>query len=483
MSVAAEDVPRDDLHGPGKLPLRLKSETADSTAGVNTPLSSNPLAIPDTQTVLLLHATRQPYVLQDGYPVPALQHDREVLVRNRAIGLNPMDWKAPDFNFGIPVLPYISGRELAGEVVDPGQSSRFQSGDKVIVISTDYRDLRKAAYQQYAISLDYNTVRLPPHLSFEEGATLGVAFVVAALSIGVNMGLDFSHVHDGPDLYTLLRSLPPESIPADVREECLGNLEEGDRARPGDWVAVWGASSTSANLILQLARLAGLRTIAIADTAKHGLRLSHHQSLKPDLLVDSHDPARAVDIIRATVRRHPTQGASKGANGNGSGNGGLRFGIDTRGRESAAWLMRALDVTGPDNQDEEEADHDGDDTTEEDNVPPVEVNQPPSPPSTPDRNRNDKPALPTAFPTSTTTQPQKSHLIALTGLPKPPFPPPYQNHNIPNFHTIPIKLFHDLPPLGEALVLWLERLLAHGLIAPADIIDIQQGGLGSVNGL
>ncbi|KAK4141027.1 chaperonin 10-like protein [Dichotomopilus funicola] len=450
MSVAAEHVPRDDLHGPGKLPLRTKSETADSTAGVNTPLSSNPLAIPDTQTVLLLHATRQPYVLQDGYPVPASQHDREVLVRNRAIGLNPMDWKAPDFNFGIPVLPYISGRELAGEVVDPGQSSRFQSGDKVIVISTDYRDLRKAAYQQYAISLDYNTVRLPPHLSFEEGATLGVAFVVAALSIGVNMGLDFSHVHDGPDLYTLLRSLPPESIPADVREECLGNLEEGDRARPGDWVAVWGASSTSANLILQLARLAGLRTMAIADTAKHGLRLSHHPSLKPDLLVDSHDPARAVDIIRAT-------------NGNGNGTGGLRFGIDTRGRDSAAWLMRALDDT----------------------IPHVEVDQPPSPPSTPDRNRNDKPTPPTTLPPSTIPQtktaPKKSHLIGLTGLPNPPFPPPYQNDNTPNFHTIPIKLFHDLPALGEALVLWLERLLAHGLIAPADIIDIQQGGLGSVN--
>lgn len=95
MSVTVDDIPRNDLQGPGELPLRLKSETVHSTPNGNTPLLNNPLAIPDTQAVLLLHAPRQPYELQDGYPIPPLQNDREVLVRNRAIGLNPMDWKAP----------------------------------------------------------------------------------------------------------------------------------------------------------------------------------------------------------------------------------------------------------------------------------------------------------------------------------------------------------------------------------------------------
>jgi hypothetical protein len=51
--------------------------------------------VPKTQTVLLLHAAKQPYVLTDNYPVPLIREDSEVLVRTQVIGLNPIDWKAP----------------------------------------------------------------------------------------------------------------------------------------------------------------------------------------------------------------------------------------------------------------------------------------------------------------------------------------------------------------------------------------------------
>lgn len=50
---------------------------------------------PETQNVLLLHAARQPYQLTENYPVPKLENAHEVLVRAQAIGLNPIDWKAP----------------------------------------------------------------------------------------------------------------------------------------------------------------------------------------------------------------------------------------------------------------------------------------------------------------------------------------------------------------------------------------------------
>lgn len=92
----------------------------------------SPLPTPDTQRVLLLHGARQPYQLTEEYAVPAVQGEHEVLVRTQAIGLNPIDWKAPDFNFAIPELPYISGRELAGEVVrKPNPSSRLKARDRV----------------------------------------------------------------------------------------------------------------------------------------------------------------------------------------------------------------------------------------------------------------------------------------------------------------------------------------------------------------
>ena len=50
---------------------------------------------PTCQTVLLLHKLHQPYKVTEDYPVPKLLRDDEVLIRTRAIGLNPIDWKGP----------------------------------------------------------------------------------------------------------------------------------------------------------------------------------------------------------------------------------------------------------------------------------------------------------------------------------------------------------------------------------------------------
>ncbi|KAK4031325.1 chaperonin 10-like protein [Parachaetomium inaequale] len=417
-----------------------KGRKAPSTSNVNgtgnfprEDEQPEPLAItiPETQTVLLLLAARQPYQLTENYAVPQLEGEREVLVRTQAIGLNPIDWKAPDFNFAIPTLPYISGRELAGEVVlvqKPSQTAtRLKTRDRVLVISTDYRDLRKAAYQEYVVAFDYNTVRLPPSISPEEGSALGVAFVAAALALGVCMGVDFSSVLDGPDLFSLVREVAPELLPDDVRQECLDGILSHERATAGDWLAIWGGSSTSANLIIQLAKLAGLKTIAVVDKAKHGLRLANHKIIRTALLVDSHDPKRAVDIIHGNL------------------NGNLRFGIDTRGRDSATSLLQAL-FSG--------------NLAPSSSVPVAAMTDsspPPSPPATPHNSTL-----------------LSAHLIGLAGLPKQSPPKGAL------FHTVPIKLFHEVPAIGRALVQWLERLLEKGLVSPPEIIDVEQG-LDSVN--
>ena len=55
-----------------------------------------------------------------------------MLVQVQVVGLNPIDWKAPDFGWGLPPLPCISGRDLAGTVVrGPRAASRFSVGDNV----------------------------------------------------------------------------------------------------------------------------------------------------------------------------------------------------------------------------------------------------------------------------------------------------------------------------------------------------------------
>jgi hypothetical protein len=50
--------------------------------------------VPLSQTALLLHAVRQPYVIQD-HDVPVVHNESEVLIKVEVVGLNPIDWKAP----------------------------------------------------------------------------------------------------------------------------------------------------------------------------------------------------------------------------------------------------------------------------------------------------------------------------------------------------------------------------------------------------
>jgi len=69
------------------------------------------------------------------------------------------------------------------------------------------------------------------------------------------------------------------------------------------------------------------RVVTVVCKAKHGLRLSNHAFLKPNLLVDSYDPDSAVDIIRSNTK------------------GQLRFGIDSRGRDTGGHLLRTISTT------------------------------------------------------------------------------------------------------------------------------------------
>jgi len=112
-----------------------------------------------------------------------------------------------------------------------------------MAISTDYRDNRKAAYQQYSVVSDYNACQLPAHLSVNDAAPTGVAFVAAALALGICLGVDFlgtdGRAH-GPDLLRAVRSLSRDALPADIRTECFNGISEDERARTGDWIAIWG---------------------------------------------------------------------------------------------------------------------------------------------------------------------------------------------------------------------------------------------------
>ncbi|KAJ5652990.1 Oxidoreductase zinc-binding dehydrogenase family [Penicillium longicatenatum] len=281
------------------------------------------------QKALLLHQAKQPYTLVTDHPIPSLLGEDEVLIKVAAIGLNPVDWKSPAFNFGIPGLPWVFGRDLAGVVVQtsPSHSSmaRIQKGDLVLVPSTDYRDIRKAAFQEYAVAAHFNAARIPRNTSVFQGASLGVAFVAATLALGVCFGLDFSTLKaaPGPNLQQILHGIDRKGIPEDIAAECFSVADTAQRVRPGDWIAIWGASTTTGYIILQIAKQCGLKVICVADIARHGRQL---RNAGADLLVDRYDTIRAVKIIHGVI------------------GGRLRYALDMVGRETATILQDALDT-------------------------------------------------------------------------------------------------------------------------------------------
>ena len=117
-----------------------------------------------------------------------------------------------------------------------------------MAVSTDYRDSRKAAYQQYSVVSDFNACRIPDNITTAEAAPLGVAFIAAALALGICLGVDFastSSVPFGPDLLHTVRSLSQESLPKDIRAECFHGITEDERPRPGDWIAIWGGKTST----------------------------------------------------------------------------------------------------------------------------------------------------------------------------------------------------------------------------------------------
>lgn len=64
------------------------------------------LPTPAVQRALVV-AQKGVYELRDTHAVPELHNDTEVLIRNRAVGLNPIDWKSVAYNFCLPSFPWV----------------------------------------------------------------------------------------------------------------------------------------------------------------------------------------------------------------------------------------------------------------------------------------------------------------------------------------------------------------------------------------
>ena len=56
-----------------------------------------------------------------------------VVIQNKALAVNPVDWKIQDYGIFIKEWPAILGTDMAGEVVEVGENVKnVKKGDRVI---------------------------------------------------------------------------------------------------------------------------------------------------------------------------------------------------------------------------------------------------------------------------------------------------------------------------------------------------------------
>ncbi len=162
-------------------------------------------------------------------PVP---DSRQLLVRVKAIGINPVETYVRSGSYAMkPDLPYIPGTDGAGEIVAVGNSvSGFARGDRVYFCGTA-KGRVSGAYAELTLCNAENVHKLPPRISFEEGAAIGVPYATACRALFERAG-----------------------------------------ARKGETVLVHGASGGVGIACVQMARHAGLTVIGTAGTTE-GLEL------------------------------------------------------------------------------------------------------------------------------------------------------------------------------------------------------------------
>ncbi|KAI0409925.1 oxidoreductase [Xylaria palmicola] len=195
----------------------------------------------DNYGAVLLKMARKPFSVDEVEP--RYPDENEIVVKNVAVSINPVDAAMQDGYVVNLTVPGILGADVAGEVVEVGsQVSRFSVGDRVmghaLRLATD--DDRHAAFQNYTVLWPNMACAIPQNLSYEDASTmpLGISTAAAALFQSDMLGLE------PPALY------PPS------RDE---------------WVIIAGSTGSVGSHGVRLASAAGYKVLATASTSSFDL--------------------------------------------------------------------------------------------------------------------------------------------------------------------------------------------------------------------
>lgn len=126
----------------------------------------------------------RPFKVDDApMPVPSTT---EIVVRNHAVAINPVDWAVQSFGmFPIP-YPTILGLDAAGEITAIGPLVKnLRVGDRVVTSLDPFaqKDSRRGAFQLFSLGREEGTAKIPESVSYSEAAVLPLAVSTSASAL------------------------------------------------------------------------------------------------------------------------------------------------------------------------------------------------------------------------------------------------------------------------------------------------------------
>lgn len=267
---------------------------------------STELNVPSFQRGLVVDTFEGDLMFNQKLTVPQNLQEYEILVKNKYIGLNHVDWKSKKYRFNIYSLPWINGRESSGIVVKRGSKvdkSKFPIAAEVFLASTSYRNLKTSTFQEYTV-IDSRLVWNLPQCLLSNGVLCKKFDLDFAAGIGVGL------VTAG----AALSSIIDLTVNGDYESgEKLGNL------------VIWGATSSVGIYAIQLARASKRFTNIIAISSKK--HESYLRQLGANYNIDRFQSEKI--IIEKVLKLCPE---------------GVSFGIDLVSKETATVLSKILEL-------------------------------------------------------------------------------------------------------------------------------------------
>jgi NADPH:quinone reductase-like Zn-dependent oxidoreductase len=194
--------------------------------------------------------------------------ENQILVKNHAIAINPIDGKIQYTGLYPLSYPTILGQDVAGEIIAVGPNvTRFKKGDRVLgnaVGLATKRDSEKA-FQAYTILQSNMASSIPSTISFERAVVLPLGLSTAASGLF------------NPEFLAL--QLPTEHT----------------QMATGKTLLVWGGASSVGSNAIQLAVAAGYEVVTTASPKN----FEYVKALGASRVFDYHSPTVVSDLVSA----------------------------------------------------------------------------------------------------------------------------------------------------------------------------------------